>query len=350
MVGVVMGHGSHDGTDMITVPRDLPLEFFTEEGAPLAIVNLLELLKPTHHRVPMQTLRPGDPVPNYQYEPFQPHEVSAIDFFNGLTVPNFVVGSPAQLTTIRLCEGDGTCPKDGPHTCDGVLGRAAKGNWTKVLVLSCRVDTRKPVTPSNALMTAANKPDTSVFDTLLNWVKAFVAMAPAVQDATWAALNDVERARFYVSELELKERADCLDVRTKLAAAGRPKAAALIAATPPEIKVRLLRDYPQYRDLVTMGVTLDAIERKGVTAFEFRPIADRTTSWRAMAPAAQLRWMADPAITAWAAARNVLDLFDFGLSGAQLVAVFRKLDPAAQKIALGEQALRDNLVAHGLRI
>ena len=50
MVGVVIGHGSHEGQERVTVPTGLTLHFFADEDTRLATVNVLELIKKDHHR------------------------------------------------------------------------------------------------------------------------------------------------------------------------------------------------------------------------------------------------------------------------------------------------------------
>ncbi|WP_369800503.1 putative adhesin [Alloactinosynnema sp. L-07] len=345
-----MGHGSHDGSDMITVPKGLPVTFFTDEGSPLLMVNLLELAKRDNPRTPMHTLNPGDPVPNYQYTPFKPHELRAVTQFNQLVPPQLIVGSAAVPNTLRLCADKARCPKDGPHTCDGVFGRATKGQWTKVLVLSCRILEGHTQQPTVALMTPAGKRDTSVFDALLAWVKGFVARGSAGQDAAWAAVPESEKIRLIASEDEVREWVDCLDVRTKIAAADRPKAAALVAAAPTSVKLRLMRDYPQHRDLVKVGITLTATEQQAIAAFQREALAKQIDKWLGLTPDQQVRWLAEPPVASWAVGFNVLELFQFGLVGDELMAVLRRLDPVARGVALAEEELRDYLAANSLHI
>ncbi|GLZ42634.1 putative adhesin [Actinokineospora sp. NBRC 105648] len=350
MVGIVLGHGSHDGTDIVTVPKGLPVHFYTDEGSPLLMVNLLELLGRDHHRTPMQTLAPGTPVPNYKYEPFKPHELRAFTAYNQLEVPQLLIGSATSPATTRLCADPAHCPKDGPHTCGGVFDHAAKGRWTKLLVLSCRIHTGRSQQPTVALMTATGKRDTSVFDALFAWVTAFVALDPAGQDARWAALSERERVRLVAVEDELREWADCLALRTAIASADRPKAAALVAAAPTSVRFRLVRDYPRHRELVRAEPALSPAERQAIAAFQRAPFGAQITQWLDLTQPDQVRWLTEPAIASWATAFNALELFDLGLVGDQLMGVLRRLDPAAQGVALTEPRLVDYLAHHSLRI
>ncbi|WP_436497582.1 putative adhesin [Actinokineospora sp. HUAS TT18] len=350
MVGVVMGHGSFDGeSGVVTVPKGLPVCFYADEGTPMVMVNVLELAKRGNPKIPLHTANPGDPVPNYRYEPFKPHELAALAVFNELTEPQIIVGGPAQLTTLRLCADPVKCPKDGPHTCDGVFGRAAKAHWTKLLVLSCRIDMRKRNDPTIALKTADGRLDTSVYDTLGNWVRGFVALGAAAQDPAWTALTDRDRTRYIATDDEMREWKDCLDVRTRIAA-DKAKAPAVVAAASTAIKLRLLRDYPQHRDLVKAAVTLTPAEKQTIAAFLQKGLGPQVDEWYDLTSEEQLRWMTEPALLSWAQGFYVLELFDYKVRGDDLMAILRRLDPAAKAVVLSEKKVRDYLAANSLTI
>ncbi|GAA3010530.1 putative adhesin [Actinokineospora diospyrosa] len=350
MAGVIMGHGSHVGDDVVTVPAGLPVHFFTDEGSPLLMVNLLELIKRDNPRTPMHTAKPGVAVLNYQYAPFQPHELRAIAQADQLDLPHVVVGTEAQRTALRLCEDPKGCPAQGPHRCAGVFGRAAAGGWSALLVVSCRILTGHTQPPTVALMTPSGKRDTSVFDALFAWVSGFVPQAPAAQDTTWAALSAAERIRLIASDDEIRLWADCLDLRTRIAAVARPAALALVKAAPVLVRFRLLRDYPAHRDLVRDGTTLSPVELKAIADFPKAPFDDQVREWLDLDLEDAVRWMADPVMTSWATAFNALEMFDAGLRGPGLLAMLGRLDPAGKAFAQGEPALVEYLTRNSLRI
>ncbi|MBM7774266.1 hypothetical protein JOD54_004470 [Actinokineospora baliensis] len=336
MAGIIMGHGSHHGNDVVTVPAGLPLRFFTDEGSPLLMVNLLELLKRDYPRTPMHTAAPGTTVPNYQYAPFEPYELRAIAQADQLDLPRVIVGTPAQRTTVRLCEDPKGCPPAGPHRCAGVFGKAA--GWAELLVISCRIHVGHPQQPTVALMTPTGR-DTSVFDALFAWVSAFVPQPTAAQDVTWKALTERERIRLIASDDEIRFWADCFDLRTRLAALDKAAALDLVKAAPEPVRFRLLRDYPAHRDLARDGIVLLPDERQAIAAFPRAVFDDQVRVWLDLELADQIRWMADPTMTSWASAFNVLEMFDAGLRGPGLLAMLGELDAAGKAFAQGEPAL-----------
>ncbi|GAA3035372.1 putative adhesin [Actinokineospora globicatena] len=348
MVGIVMGHGSFDGPEVVTVPQGLPVEFFTDEGSALLLVNLLELLKRNHHRTPMHVAAPGSTVLNYWYKPFNPVQLRAVDAFNELDLPRILVGSGSQPTALRLCADPAKCPKDGPHTCTGVFGQAARKGWTKLLVVACRIDDHKPQAPTVALATPSGGRDTSAYDALHTWVTRFVAMSPAEQDAAWRALPERDRIRYTAVEEEVREWLECLELRTAIATSTNPTA--LIESADRELRIRLVRDYPEHRAAAIAGITLTPEERHANAEFLLRPLADQFEEWGSLSLEDQVRAMADPDVTAWTTALNALILFDHNLDAPHLATILRRLTPAARATTLQEPRLVDYLSTHGITL
>ncbi|WP_018682884.1 putative adhesin [Actinokineospora enzanensis] len=348
MDGVVIGHGQHNGRDEVTVPKGLQVRFFTEPDAPLLMVNLLELLKRDNPRTPMYTMDPGTTIPNYEYGPFRDHELLAVETFDELTLPKLVVGTASRRDPIHLCETPAKCPKDGPHKCGGVLAIAAEKGWQRLLVIACRLrENHRPVEPPY-LMTPAGR-DQSVFDALLGWVTRFVAMPAQTQDTTWEALSAKERIRLLAVEDEIRAWSSCHDLRKKIAA-DRAAAPALVKATTPENRLRLLRDYPSLRDLVIAEPPLSPEERALIPNFLREPFEVQHGAWYGLDPEDRVRWSTVPAFASWAAAFNACELFDGGLRGENLLGLLRKLDPAAKAIVHSEPDLAAYLKEHSYTI
>ncbi|WP_104478792.1 hypothetical protein V5P93_004608 [Actinokineospora auranticolor] len=144
---------------------------------------------------------------------------------------------------------------------------------------------------------------------------------------------------------ELREWADCLDLRTRITA--DPTA---VGSAPAAVRFRLLRDYPQHRHLVQAKPALTEQEGQRIRAFAESPFQTKVGDWLDLPLEDQARWMTTPVIASWAAAFRALELFDFNLRGDRLMALLRRLDPKAREFALEEQSLADYLTANSLRI
>jgi hypothetical protein len=347
MAGVVMGHGSYDGTDMITVPKGLPMEFFTVEESPLLFINLLELIKGDNPRRPVQTLTAGSPVPNYHYDVLKPHELTAVTTFNQLTDPNIVVGAAAHPTAIRLCEDKGHCPTDGPHTCRGVFGLAAK--WTKLQVVSCRILRNANRPAPKAILDAHGQPTTAAFDALQAWVHGFVAAGPAAQDARWRALTDTERIRYAAGDLEISEWADCLAIRTRMAA-DPGHALDVFDATSENHQIRLMRDYSAVREVLRPEITLVPAEVQAIASFRSAALPAQCAHWVGLTAAEQIRWLTDPGMASWAAGHTALEMFRYGLHGERLAELLRTLDPVARAVPLADPEVTAHLTKAGIHL
>ncbi|MFD4639000.1 putative adhesin [Lentzea sp. NPDC058436] len=348
MVGVVIGHGSFDGTETVVVPAGLTLHFFTEEGTGLAIVNLLELLRAGNPRIPMGFAKPGTVVPNYRYDPFAPHERRAITALNENPAPTIVVGSPETPNTLRLCADVRSCPKDGPHTCDGVFGRAARAKWNYLMIFSCRIDTRQNLAPTLDLMAPQGRRDRSAHQALVDWVQTFVGLDAARQDALWAGLSPNERLRLVASDEEVREWDDCRAVRETITAS--PDPAKVAAAASVAVRTRLIRDHPEHRAAVRAGLRSDPADARAVKAFLPLSFDDRVDVWEALSEEARLRWMADQEVTHWAAGFNACFLFRYGLRGDHLLGLLRKLEPGSLAVVMTEVLVTDHLTENGLHV
>ncbi|MBC6445796.1 putative adhesin [Actinokineospora xionganensis] len=348
MVGVVIGHGSFGGPETVVVPAGLTLHFFADEGTSMVMVNLLELLGQDNPRIPMHVAKPGLAVPNYQYEPFKDHELRAITALNKYPAPQIVVGAKETPNTLMLCANVKSCPKDGPHTCDGVLGRAAKAKWNYLMVLSCRFDRRANLDPTLDLMGPHGRRDRSVHRGLVDWVQTFVGLTAARQDAMWSGLAPNERLRLIASDDEVREWDECRAVRVTLAAAGDPaKAAATASAV---VKIRLMRDYPRHRAAVRAGLHPDPSDAHDIAAFLPLSFDDKVDWWESLSPEEMARWMVNQDVTHWAAGFNACDLFRYGLRGDHLLGMLRKLEPEALAVAKTEVALTSHLAANATQI
>ncbi|WP_026423385.1 putative adhesin [Actinokineospora inagensis] len=349
VAGAVIGHGSYDGKHVVTVPRGLEVRFFTEENSPLMLVNLLALLRRDHHRTPMHTAKSGTTVPNYVYEPMRDYELDAIKTFDQLTDPVILVGTPGQPEPVRLCETPDKCKGDAPHTCGGVFGAAARGNWGVLLVLSCRLHLGTQPVITRYLTSPTGCQDTSVFDELFGWVGRFLAMAAPAQDATWDATPGEQQLRLYAVEDEIREWADCYFTRRQIAA-DRAKAISLVKEESVATRFRLLRDYPALGDLVVADPPLVPTERQRIADFLRAPRAGQVTTWAALSPADQVRWLTVHGVPSWAAADNALTFFAAGLRGDNLVGLLRKLDPVAKKAVQADPALVRHLQDKGVTL
>ncbi|MGI5499173.1 putative adhesin [Lentzea sp. CA-135723] len=348
MVGVLIGHGSFVGAESVVVPKGLTLHFYADEGTSLAMVNVLELIKEKHDRIPMQVVIAGMSVPNYQYEPLKEHERRAITALYGYAAPAIVVGSRETPDVLRLCSNVPGCPKDGPHTCDGVFGRAEKARWKYLLVFSCRVDTTRNLPPTLDLMARHDKRDRSVHQALVDWAQAFVGQGAAKQDETWKALPANERLRLVASDEELREWDDCRAVRETIKAAADPVKAAAVASD--LTKLRLMRDYPEHRAAVRATLRPDPSDAKRIAEFLPRSFDDKVDVWEDLTVREKARWMADPGVTYWAAGFNACDLFRYGLRGDPLLGLLRGLEPQALAVALSEARLSHHLADNSLRV
>ncbi|SDI17738.1 hypothetical protein SAMN05192558_101279 [Actinokineospora alba] len=346
MVGVVIGHGSFGGPETVVVPAGLTVHFFADEGTSMVMVNLLELLKHDNPRIPMHVAKPGLAVPNYKYEPFKDHERRAITALNQYAAPQIVVGSAETPNTLMLCADVKGCPKDGPHTCDGVFGRAAKARWNYLMIFSCRYDTRANLEPTFDLMAPHGERDRSVHQALVDWVQTFVGLTNAQQDAMWAGLAPNERLRLIASDDEVREWDDCRAARAAVAAAGDPAKAAAPAST--AVKIRLMRDYPEHRAAVRTGLHPDPSDAHDIATFLPLPFNDKVVWWQDLSAYEQARWMVNEDVTHWAAGFNACELFGYGLRGDRLLGLLRKLEPQALAVAKTEVALTKYLADNAL--
>lgn len=348
VAGVLIGHGSYDGPETVVVPNGLTVHFFADEGTSMTIVNLLALLQADNPRIPMYFSMSGKSVPNYRYTPFKEHERRAITALNRYPGPVIVVGSAETPDTLRLCADPEGCPPQGPHTCAGVFGHAARAGWSYLLVFSCRVDVRRELPPTLDLMKPHGVRDRSVHQALVDWVQRFVGLAKAEQDDLWNGLHPDEKLRLVASDDEVREWDDCRALRAAMTAAADPAAAA--ANAPDAVKIRLIRDYPRYRAAARAGLHSDPADARDIAAFLPLPFGDRVGWWLDLTVHEQARWMADDDVTHWAAGFNACELFSYGLRGENLLGLLCGLEPPAVEVAKMEPDLTRYLAANSMHV
>jgi hypothetical protein len=353
MQGVVIGHGSHDGTQRVIVPDGLPhLDFFTDEGSGLPVLNLLALVGADHPRTPMHTLVPGAEVPNYQYAPFDAHELLAITTLGKLPATSQVllVGTKSLPDPIRLCDELEKCPPKGPHTCTGLFGRAAQAGWQRLQIMSCRINTKQHQLATHEMMGANGKRTVAVWDTFHRWVMTFLAKTTAEKDAAWAALSPHQQISTRASDAEMLEWSDCYQARQQIAGAmSTPaKLATVVTGLTPAVQLRLLRDHPELRPLVRPHIPVGEEDLIEITAFLAEPnFRAQAGWWLDLDQDILVRMLTDPRIVSWATALYVIQMVEEGLSCASLVAVMTRLDPATRAIVvLNDQRTRHQLTAH----
>lgn len=347
MLGVLIGHGSTDGKRELAVPPNLQVDFFTTEGAPLAFVNLLELLKRDDPRFPLEVKRPGTKVFNYEYASFEPHEQAAVQTFDELVLPPsqmVVVGSAGGPKHVSLCSAPDTCLPDKPHQCDGVFGMATRGKWTQLLVLACRTNTVKQQKPPKHLNDANGHPTEAAYDAYMRWGEYFLTLDVTGRDTAWQRMDPRQQTYRMATSADVREFADGLAARAKLDAAQDRGAAA--AAIAPTVKVVLMRDYPAYREILKTGVVLTQPEKEAIAAFKALNLQGQLNQWADMTvhrQPEQARWMTDPAVVSLAAAIETLTLFSYGLRGNALATLVGRLDAAASTIVLGQSPVAQEL-------
>jgi hypothetical protein len=330
------------------VPRGMRLDFFTDEGSGLPIINLVELVRKTAPLVPMDSATEGTPVMNYVYEPFKPHQLAAINRFNRLDLPpaQFVLVGEGGQQAIRLCSTPGQCPVVG-HTCDGLFGKAHRAGWTHLRIMSCRVDVEHEQEPTTALMDTLGKRTTAVYDAFLAWAMAFIPMAPVAKKHLWESISEDDRARYNAADDEIREWADCLATRTQIAAATTPAAKkAIAAAAPVATRLRLLRDHPEHHAMVAADIALTPVEQTAVTAFLALPMGKQQEAWFYLSVDDKVRRLSNTKVAEFAAAQNVIDMFSFNVRGDALYGLLRRLPDASRKIALSDPVVREHLEEH----
>ncbi|WP_434444392.1 putative adhesin [Lentzea sp. E54] len=343
MVGVVIGHGSHEGKERVTVPAGLTLHFFADEDTRLATVNVLELIKKDHHRTPMHVANAGTPVPNYKYEPYKAHELRAIAALYECDAPVLIAGSKETPGTLRLCANPGGCPETGPHACDGLFGRAAREQWKLLLIVSCRVDTTREPEPEPTLdiMTKDGRRDRRVHDELVTWVQKFVGTNTARQDEIWNALPAKERLRLAASDDEVWEWDECRAARATPGA---------LASASDLVKVRLMRDYPEHRAAARAGLHPEGDDATKIAEFLPKSFNDRADTWAALEVEDQARWMLNDGVVHWAAGYNAFQMFRIGLPDELLLGLLRRLEPPSLAVATSTVGLSEHLAENSLQV
>jgi hypothetical protein len=335
-LGVLIGHGEHDGTRKVTVPVGLQLDFFANEDSPLPMVLLFELLRRGDGAIPIETVTAGTVVPNYLYKPFNPDQIAGIKTVRRDMADMILVGDTEHPGEILLCSNPDKCEPRGRHDeCTGVFGLAAHRGWTRLRILCCRTNTRHSVPETKVIKGVDGKLDTSFYDQFRRNVMNFAAMLPADQDATWAHWGADERTRQRAIDAVMAEWADCylarqeIDKKKDLATK-----ADVIRALPIPVVVQLLRDHPGYSE---PAKTVFPAGRAMVESFLGKEYSAQEDEWIAVATANEadlLPLLTDARIASWARLYNILQFITYGLCGDPLVMMLTRLDPAQRRIVI----------------
>jgi hypothetical protein len=341
MQSIVIGHGWHDGTEKVLVPDGMQLDFFTREDSPMLMTNLLALLRAGELGIPLDGASGGQEVPNYSYDAFTDEQLArAMQLDHTDPIEAEVYFIPAAT---NLCTDLANCPALGPHACDGLLGVAAQNGYTHLQLLTCRVNTDDPQPATHELMGDHGEPDTTVDDQFVVWVRSFLGLSPAEQDTAWEDL-DHETQVHLADDGEMIDWARCYEARAAMRAAADPtEAAAIAAALDAPVKLRLFRDYPDYRHLLADNVELSAEELDWINQ-QFLPqdFLTQVALWISFGEEQQLRYLAHPQMVNWTAAYHAWDYFQLGMEAEYLADVIQHLDDA-NRARLRSQ---DDLVAH----
>jgi hypothetical protein len=325
------------------VPAGLTLHFFADEDTRLATVNVLELIKKDHHRTPMHVANAGTPVPNYKYEPYKAHELRAIAAFYECDAPALIAGSKETPGTLKLCTNPGGCPETGPHTCDGLFGHAAREQWKLLLIVSCRVDTKREPEPepTRDIMTTDGRRDRRAHDELFAWVQKFVGTSTARQDEIWNEVPAKERLRLAASDDEVWEWDECRAARTTPGA---------LAGASDLVKMRLMRDYPEHRAAVRAGLRPEEDDATKIAEFLSKSFNDKADTWAALDVEDQARWMLDDDVVHWAAGYNAFEMFHIGLPDELLLGLLRRLEQPSLEVATSTAELSQHLADNSLQV
>lgn len=341
MKGIIIGHGWHDNTEKVLVPQGIRLHYYTHEHTPMLMTNLLMLLRAGDLGTALHEFDEGVEVQNYHYDTFTDEQRLRAEQLNHVpnTTPVFFAPDGG-----RLCTDVTNCPQHGPHACDGVFALAANTGLTDVHFLACRVDVtadpRHP--PTHELMDESGVPSTALDDQLKTWIRSFLGLTPVEQDTSWENV-DYETQVLLADDGELMDWAQCYDARTRLRETDPTQAAALVAGLPEPVRLRLFRDYPDYRHLLTAAVQLSDAEQQWIDQdFLTQDFLMQVGQWQSFPPDQQLRYLADPEVANWAAAYRVWDYYQIGMEAEYLADLIRQLD-AANKTRLQTQ---DDLITH----
>lgn len=345
MQGIVIGHGWHDGGEKVLVPDGVQLDFFTNEDAPLMMTNLLALLRAGELGIPLDSAPGGQEIPNYSYGAFTDEQLARamqLDHTDPVATPTYFV--PEET---KLCTDLANCPALGPHTCDGLLGYAAQHGYTHLQLLTCRVNTDAPQPAPHELMGEHGEPDTTVDDQFTVWVRSFLGLSPAEQDKAWEDL-DYETQVHLAADGEMIEWAQCYEARAAMRAASDPsEAAGIVAALDAPVKLRLFRDYLDYRHLLTDNVELSQEETDWIVQ-EFLPqdFLTQIALWMSFKDEQQMRYLAHPEVVNWTAAYRVWDYFKLGMEAEYLADLIRQLDDSNRTRLRSQEDLVAHMGAH----
>lgn len=339
MYGALVAHGSHNGTDKVLIPEGMQVDLFTDENTPMEMSNLLALVAAGNLGIPLDTFSGGDELPNYHYDPFSDAQVAAVLALDHLPpgTPIYFVGGAEITAACNLCETPNDCPALGPHFCDGVLGFAERNGLTHLQLLACRTSTITFPAATTELIGEHGDRETTVHDQFAAWVYTFMGQTHAEQDTAWAQLPDDSKIYLAGSDAEMREWSECYEARTALAqATDTVDAAGTVASLSHEIRMRLLRDYPEYRPYLLDNVALSAAERHWIdNDFLTQDFETQLHQWLSLDSEQQTRYLAHDGMASWVAARTAHENYTFGLPAEPLAQLVYRLDPNARAILRG---------------
>jgi hypothetical protein len=185
-------------------------------------------------------------------------------------------------------------------------------------------------------------PSTALDDQLKTYIRSFLGLAPAEQDTAWEDL-DYETQVLLSDDGELIDWAQCYHARSQLRETDPAQAATLVAGLPESVRLRLFRDYPDYRHLLADAVQLSDAEQQWIQQdFLTQDFLTQVAQWLSFTTDQQLRYLADPAVVNWAAAYRVWDYFQLGMEAEYLADLIRQLDHANRD----RLRTQDDLVGH----
>lgn len=351
-MGILIGHGEHDGTQTVKVPAGLQVDFYAYEDSPLPIAILIELLKRGDNARPIVTPAAGESVPNYVYKPWKPHQIAGVKTVRRDWADTLIIGDPGAQDELPLCSNPANCERRKQHDqCTGVFGRAVQRHWTRLQILCCRTKVEDEAPPTKVIKGADGSLDKSFYEAFFSGVMNFVASTPAEKDKIWKSWDPGTQTYQIAVDQDMEEFAACYKARQDIDKKKEPTAKAeTIRALPAPLVLQLLRDYPEYREPAAAAHPLDPADKAAIGAFLQAEYPTQEVEWLEKLKADQnqlVSWMIDKRIASWFRLFITLQYITFGLHGKALASMFRQLEPAQRKIVLDwRPALRDDLTTH----
>lgn len=196
MAIVFVGHGGRQEGNDIPVPPGVTVKFFVDFDMNMSPINVETVLSRREFGSPNQEyVRGGGDVPalvpNYSLSPLKSEELQA-DLSSAMTLDGVIW---TEVRT-KLCLTPEVCAPLPAHTCDGILGQAARAGEVEVVFLACRGVIGRG-DPMSSRLGAPGEDDESVQPELLEWARDFLARAALDQGAAateWDSLPEATRA------------------------------------------------------------------------------------------------------------------------------------------------------------